>query len=236
MQRYFVKEIKEQKAYLDKEDSYHLRVVMRSKVGEEVEIVCDGKLYIGHVTRLDENIAIEIEKELVATDISYQVTIAQALIKDKKMDYVLQKATELGVSAIIPLITKRSVVKVEQKQEKKIERWQKIVKEASSQSKRITIPIVEPVMTIDDLVKSDYDVKIVCSVNESSTSIKKVLDKLNRSDRILFVVGAEGGFDPSEEEKLIKHGFIRVSLGSNVLRTETTPLYLLSVVSYNFMR
>lgn len=236
MQRYFVRKIEDNRAYLSPEDSYHFSVVMRGKTGEEVEIVCGERVYIGKAQTLDKSTVVQIEKETEANDIPYSVSIAQALIKDKKMDYVLQKATELGVDEIIPLITKRSIVKVEQKQDKKIERWQKIVREASSQSKRIRIPIVQKVTTLQELIQLDYDVKILCSVNESSISIKKVLDKLDRSDKILFVVGAEGGFEPSEEELLIQHGFVRVSLGSNVLRTETTPLYLLSVVSYNFMR
>lgn len=236
MQRYFVEELKNQKARLSEEDSYHLKVVMRTNIGENVEIVCKNKLYLGVVDDLEQMASIAIKEELNIPDFSYNVTIAQGLIKDKKMDFVLQKATELGVSEIIPLETKRSVVKISGKEEKKIERWQKIVKEASSQSKRIQIPQVKSILCIDDLLKLDYDVKILCSVNETSTSIKKVLEKLNRSDRILFVVGAEGGFEKEEEQKLIQNGFIRVSLGSTVLRTETAPLYLLSVVSYHFMR
>lgn len=236
MQRYFVNEIKENKTYLNEEDSYHLRVVMRAKIGQSVEIVCKEKLYLGKVDTIDHLVAIEIEKELKQSIYPYQVTIAQGLIKDKKMDYVLQKATELGAYEIIPLLTNRSVVKLDKKEDKKIERWRHIVKEASSQSKRMQIPIVNHIMKVEDLVKLDYDVKILCSVNETSISIKKVLEKLDESDRILFVVGAEGGFEEKEEEILIQNGFVRVSLGENVLRTETTPLYLLSVVSYNFMR
>lgn len=236
MQRYFVNEIKENKTYLNEEDSYHLRVVMRTKIGQSVEIVCKEKLYLGKVDTIDYLVAIEIEKQLEQSIYPYQVTIAQGLIKDKKMDYVLQKATELGAYEIIPLLTNRSVVKLDKKEDKKLERWRHIVKEASSQSKRMQIPIVNHIMKVEDLVKLDYDVKILCSVNETSISIKKVLEKLDESDRILFVVGAEGGFEEKEEEILIQNGFVRISLGENVLRTETTPLYLLSVVSYNFMR
>ncbi len=236
MQRYFVKEINEKKAYLSKEDSYHLQVVMRCKKGEKLEIVCEDKLYLGRVSSLGEFVCVEIEKEVKTDFLSYKVAIAQGLIKDKKMDFVLQKATELGVYEIIPLITKRSVVKLEGKEQKKIDRWQKIVQEASCQAKRIDVPIVHSILSMEELIHLDYDVKILCSVNEMSMNIKKVLEKLNRSDRILFVVGAEGGFDPAEEEMLIENGFIRVSLGNHVLRTETAPLYLLSVVSYNFMR
>ncbi len=236
MQRYFTKEIKNEKTYLNEEDSYHLKVVMRAKIGEKIEIVCNNKLYLGIISALKELVEIDIKEEIDIPTSSYNVTIAQGLIKDKKMEFVLQKATELGVSEIIPLETKRSVVKTTGKEEKKIERWQKIVKEASQQSKRIDIPKVRNIMRIEELIKLDYDVKILCSVNETSITIKKVLDDLDRSDKILFVVGAEGGFSPDEEKQFIENGFLSVSFGSNVLRTETAPLYLLSVVSYNFMR
>lgn len=236
MQRYFVKEIKGNKTYLNEDDSYHLKVVMRKTIGDKVEIVCDEKLYIGSIESIKDCIEIKIQKEVDKDTERYHVAIAQALIKDKKMELVLQKSTELGVDTIIPLTTTRSIIKIEGKEEKKIERWRHIVKEASQQSKRTTIPEVTKVMSIDELVTLDYDVKILCSVNEVSKNIKKVLEKLKISDRILFVVGPEGGFDPKEEETLIQHGFISASLGDNVLRTETAPLYLLSVVSYNFMR
>ncbi len=236
MQRYFTEERKEDVCFLSEEDSYHLQVVMRKKEEDLVEVVHKDKLYIGKIEKTGKKTKIKILEEKETEEDTYHVTIAQALIKDKKMDFVLQKATELGVEEIIPLKTIRSVVKIDQKAEKKIERYQKIVKEASSQSKRVKIPVVREIMSIEELAKLNYDVKIICSVNEMSTSIKKVLDNIKISDRILFVVGAEGGFEDKEESFLVENGFQRVTLGKNVLRTETAPLYILSVVSYNFMR
>ncbi len=236
MQRYFTDKIIDNITYLNEDDSYHLRVVMRANINDSLEIVNNNKLYLGKVVTLNDNIKVKIEKEIEEHHEYYHVDIAQALIKDKKMDFVLQKSTELGVNNIIPLITTRSVVKITDRSNKKIERYNKIVKEASSQSKRLKIPKVLEFMTIDDLINLDYDIKILCSVNEASISLKKVFHNTKISDRILFVVGPEGGFTDIEEQKMIDHGFIRVTLGKNVLRTETTSLYILSVVSYNFMR
>lgn len=236
MQRYFTDKIKNNKVILNEDDSYHLSVVMRAKIDDEVEIVYNNHLYIGKVIKIEDKVTIEIIKEKEDIEEEFHVSIAQALIQDKKMDLVLQKATELGVEEIIPLKTNRSVIKINDKEDKKLLRYERIVKEASSQSKRLHIPKVHRPISIEELVGLDYDIKILCSVNEVSKNIKKVLEKLDISDRILFVVGAEGGFTDYEEELMIKHGFIRVSLSKNVLRTETAPLYILSVVSYNFMR
>ena len=111
-----------------------------------------------------------------------------------------------------------------------------MVIEASKQSKRLDFPIVTDIVSIDGLSKLDYNYKVLCTVNEMSTTIKKVLEKVHISDRILFVVGPEGGFTKEEEKKLIDNGFITVSIGSNVLRTETVSLFLLSVINYHFMR
>lgn len=153
------------------------------------------------------------------------------------MDYILQKATELGVSEIIPLITTRSVVKMDKKEIKKIDRWQKIVKEASEQSKRNQVPTIKNLVTISELSKiTGYDVKLLCTVRENTKNIKNLLSNSIEGAKMIVVVGPEGGFTEQEEEQLIKGGFETVSLGSSVLRTETAPLFIMSVVRYIDMR
>ena len=208
---------------------------MRGSLDDKVEIVNNGELYLCKVISINP-CKVEIIKKEEDRENNFRVTIAQALVKEQKMDLILQKSTELGVESIIPLITERSIVKLDKKSDKKIDRWNAIVEGASKQSKRLNVPRILNVLSIDNLTKLDYDIKVLCSVNEVSKNIKKVLANVNSGDRILFVVGPEGGFTHEEEEKLISSGFISVSLGSNVLRTETTSLFLLSVVGYHFMR
>lgn len=152
------------------------------------------------------------------------------------MDFILQKCCELGVSRIIPLNTKRSIVKLDSKETKKIERWNKILKEASEQSKRVVIPTVSNICSIEDLVEEDYDIKILCTVNELSNDIKKVLSKDLNGARIVIVIGPEGGFEKEEEQTLIANGYVPTSLGKRVLRTETASLYALSIINYITMR
>ena len=151
------------------------------------------------------------------------------------MDLILQKSCELGVSEIIPINATRSIVKLDKKETKKIDRWNKILKEASEQSKRVVIPKVNEIMDIKDLINLDYDIKILCTVNELSMSLKKVLDKDLTNLKILFVIGPEGGFTDNEEKILIDNGFISTSFGKRVLRTETASLYALSIINYILM-
>ena len=235
MQRYFVDNIDNDICTLNDIDTNHFLKVMRGKLDDKIEIVHNRTLYLCKIININP-LQAQIIKEEQDQQNDFNIDIAQALVKEQKMDYILQKSTELGVRNIIPLKVTRSIIKIDDKKDKKIQRWNKVVQEASKQSKRLESPKVLDIMTIDELSKLDYDYKVLCSVNEVSINIKRVLDKVSISDRILFVVGPEGGFTEEEEKKLISNGFITVSLGSNVLRTETVSLFLLSIISYHFMR
>lgn len=235
MQRYFCNS-NSNSFTLSKEDSYHITKVMRYDVGTKIEIVSNEVLYLAEITCISPLVVANKIMELSGENTKLNVTIAQSLVKEQKMDYILQKGTELGACEFIPFIADRSIVKIDNKENKKIERWNTIVKEASEQSKRLDVPKVLMPCNIKELSNLDYDYKILCSVNEMSTSIKTVLSNINISDRILIVVGPEGGFTKKEEEDFINNGFISVSLGNRVLRTETASLFVLSIINYIFMR
>ena len=149
------------------------------------------------------------------------------------MSFVLQKATELGVDKIIPILTTRSVVKIKEHQEHKLNRWYRICKEASEQSKRLDIPFIEKVTKIEDLKLSGL--KIVLSTKEKDMTIKKVLKNNLNCDKIIMVVGPEGGLTDQEEKALNELGFVSVTLGQNIMRVETVPIYLLSILNYELM-
>ena len=128
----------------------------------------------------------------------------------------------------------RSIIKLKDKELKKIERWNKICKEASEQSKRVNIPIVTEVKTLKQLDNID-GIKLVCSTKEKDNTIKKYLKKNNGYNKINIVIGPEGGISPKEEEYLNSIGFESVSLGNNIMRVETVPIYILSVINYENM-
>ena len=237
MQRYFVNEKVGNSFFIAADDSYHIIKVMRMQLKDKIEIVFQDKLFLCEIVKLSPNVKCDIVKEFNNEKLILpKVSIAQSLVKEQKMDYILQKSTELGVYEIIPMYTERSIIKVKDKYDKKIERWKKVVKEASEQSKRFTLPYLNRIIDLKELIKEKYDFKFICSVNEKTKTIKNVLSNVNINDTILFVIGPEGGFSEKEEKLLVDNGFQPITLGENVLRTETSSTFVLSVINYHFMR
>ena len=164
MQRYFVEKEDNGIFTLSNDDSYHVIKVMRMKIGDRVEIVSNRKEYITEIISMDSNVRCKIfsvNEEKVS--IIPKVTVAQALVKEQKMDYILQKGTELGLDQILVYQAERSIVKMD-KNDKKLDRWSKILKEASEQSKRNNIPLVW-FTSLNELIASNYNHKYICSVN-----------------------------------------------------------------------
>lgn len=236
MQRYFSENKNENELILNKDDIYHIKTVMRMKDNDEIIVVYQNVAYLCCLENVKENIKINIKEEL--EKVNYNTPIVNLIIpilKEQKMDLILQKATELGVSIITPIITKRSIIKLKQSDyEKKIIRWKRIVKEASEQSHRIDIPDILDIKQINDLSEID-GYKFVASTREKSKNIKLVMKNLGICDRINVVIGPEGGLSIEEEDMLNKLGFSSITLGNRILRVETVPLFILSVINYEFM-
>lgn len=234
MQQYFAKN---KNLELEDGDYHHIKNVMRMKKGDMIKVVYDNMVYECKLTMISDKSSFEIVSGTKIEDCSVKIDIAFSLIKEQKLNYLLQKATELGVNKFIPLNTRRSVVKIDSKKENsKVLRWNKICKEASEQAFRSFVPEVSSVLSLKDLINGDYDLKLLCSLNKNTKNIKKVLQKNDKCVKILLVVGPEGGFDPMEEEYLLENGFTSVSLGNTVLRAETAPVTALSMIKYEFMR
>lgn len=232
MQRYVVDE----NLKLDKKDINHIINVMRLNVNDQIKLINNGTIYDAIITKIEKNNVLYeiIKKEESKSLKDYKVIIACSIIKEQKMDYLLQKATELGVDEIIPIISERTIVKVKQASSK-IDRWNRILKESVEQSHRVSIPIIKDIISLKELSNLEYSIKILCNTNEKSKNIKKVLQDSKKRDTIIIVVGPEGGFTDSEINYLENSGFISTSLGKNILRAETVPLYVLSVINYEFM-
>lgn len=236
MQRYFSEKLKDNKFELREDDMYHITRVMRMTSGDKIEVVCNESVYLCCLESVNNKLEVKVvsvsEKE--ETEIKEKVLIIP-LLKEAKMDLILQKATELGVDKIIPVVMERSIIKLERDKEiKKLERWSKICKEASEQSMRLNIPVISNVKTLKDLENID-GLKIVCSTKEKKNSIKLFLQSHKTYDRINIVIGPEGGLSPKEEEYLNSIGFQSVTLGKQIMRVETVPMYILSVINYENM-
>lgn len=233
MQRYFAKDKKSDIFILDDGDIHHILNVMRMKNGEFIEVVFSKVLYKCKVL-IGDSVSIIYDSILSSDCFScVEIVMIMPVLKEQKMDLVLQKATELGVSRIIPIITERTIVKVND-ESKKLVRWSRIVKEASEQSKRVDVPIIDSVKRIDDLKFCD-GVKIVCSTKKNIKNIKNVMHNIRECAKMYIVAGPEGGLSDNEEIKLNSLGFVSISLGSRILRVETVPLYVLSVLNYELM-
>lgn len=236
MQRYFAQEKQDSKFILNENDYYHIRTVMRMNDNDRIEVVYDKKVYLCCIENVKENCQIKILNCIEETDfLEKKVTLIVPILKEQKMDLILQKSTELGVSKIIPVITERCIVKVDnEKEEKKLKRWNKILKEASEQSMRNNIPEITNITTFKELQKID-GLKLVCSTTEKNNNIRLSLQKHNNCDTINVVIGPEGGLSKKEEDYLETIGFEKISLGKRIMRVETVPLFLLSVIHYEYM-
>ena len=237
MQRYFVKEKIDNKFILEQSDIHHIKNVMRNKNNDKIEVVYDKKTFICNIDNINDCSLSIIEEIEENNELDIELVVVCSLVKEQKMDLILQKLTELGVSKIIPLKTERSIVKIDEKREsKKLIRWQAICKEASEQAKRNSVPIVTDVYTLKDLIKEESDIKLLCSVNEKNNFINNYLQNYENCAKMIVVIGPEGGFSDKEEEFLVSNGYNRVSLGNRALRVETATIYVASIINFCSMR
>ena len=233
MQRYFGKIIGRQ-VLLEDNDIFHLTRVMRAKVGEKIEVVNEGVVYLAQINRF-KPLEIDVVRRLKENnELPNNIILIAALLKGEKMDLVLQKATELGVSEIVLLQTERTIVKFKKdEKEVKMKRFNLILKEAAEQSRRSIVPHLFRVITLDHLSDIDADVKMIAYEEEAgpTNSFNKIVDAIKPGQKIAVLIGPEGGFAEHEVEIALHHGFKKVSLGKRILRAETASFYALSVIS-----
>jgi 16S rRNA (uracil1498-N3)-methyltransferase len=221
-------------------DVNHIRNVLRMKPGEELNVSngTDGKEYRCAITAFEED-RVLCELRFVKEDkveLPARVYLFQALPKADKMEWIIQKAVELGVYRIIPVAAKRCVVKLDEKKAAaKIARWQTIAEAAAKQSKRGVIPEISGVMSFAQAVKlaEDMDVKLIpYELAEGMGKTREIIDSLGAGQDIAVFIGPEGGFETSEVESAMERGMIPITLGKRILRTETAGMTVLSWIMY----
>lgn len=237
MYRFFSKQKHDEKIYLQDTDAYHITNVLRMHCGEEIQIITsDAYLLLAEIANIEGKlIELKIVQVLDKLAKLNRVTLAQGLIKGDKMDYVIQKAVELGVTDIFLLKLSRCVVEYDAaKADKKVERWQRIAYEAAKQSKHEVIPQVHAVRSLSEFLE-EHDpnsLAILAYEDEKNYSLKDCLQNSDLNQDITFLVGAEGGFTVKEVEQALHKDFKSVTLGKQILRTETAPLMLLAALKY----
>ncbi|MBI5400464.1 16S rRNA (uracil(1498)-N(3))-methyltransferase [Candidatus Saganbacteria bacterium] len=214
-------------------DVHHIKNVLRLKPGDPIEL-CDssGKVYDARILEINDdriNYRIISEKP-TAAESPIKVTLAQCLPKGKKMDLIIQKATELGVAKIIPVLSERAISIGE-----KPARWQKIARAAAEQSNRAIIPEVRAAISFKDLLPlaENFDLALIPWELEKERTLKNILNK-KKPAQILILIGPEGGFSQTEVKLAQAASFISITLGPRILRAETAGLAALAMINYQF--
>lgn len=221
-------------AIISGDDYKHIVRVLKLKKGDKITLFdSESKEYSGKIIDLkSKKVVVKIENsKKVQTESNININLFQSLPKGSKMDYIVQKATELGVKSIIPIVTHRTNYNKERK-----DRWTKIAIEACKQSGRTVPPAVEPLIDFNDLFSNHNDSKSKIILYENSeNSLRNYLKNiLQPVDNINIIVGPEGGFTSEEIEIAKNNHYIDLGLGPRILRTETASITLISIIQYEF--
>lgn len=234
--RFFIKkESQEASSVLLKgEEHHHLSRVARIKPGEKVNLFDrQGSDYLARVEEIGKNstrlfILEKREKKNKRT----HVTLAQALIKAKNLELVLQKATELGMSDFIPIISSRSIIRIGDKTEKKMQRWRRIVLESAKQCGRSVVPRIHIPLDLNTFFERRVEDKKIFFCGRGGNYLRNILVHLKPPASVVLLVGPEGGWTDKEEQDIMGHGFEAISLGPLTLRSETAAIASLAMVSH----
>jgi 16S rRNA (uracil1498-N3)-methyltransferase len=222
---------------IDGDEARHILSVLRHGAGDQIDVV-DGRgtkyrVMIEEVSRdfLQGRI---LSRASMANEPACQITLAQAICRKERMDFLVEKATEIGVWSIIPIVTERNLVKVDDpsREKAKIERWRRVAIAAMKQSLRSVLPEIHDVTPFDQLLPQihDYDLSLIASLDKDAKNIRECDQLKIKPDKVLLIVGPEAGLTDEELSKAVALGAIPVSLGPRRLRTETAGMVFLSSV------
>lgn len=231
MQQYFGIKKEKNVIILNDEDTNHIKNVMRMKTNDEILVVFNKKRYLGKLNEDFKSVRIINKEE--SKNKNNEIIFYVPIVQEDKMNLVLQKGTELGVTRFIPVEYEHCKFKIKSDQKaKKILRWNKIIKSACEQSHRLDIPKLENIITTKEIVKGE-GVNIMCSLDKTDVKpVKQVLTTNNVYDTINVLYGPEGGFAKREEDFFESLGYTKTSLGDTILRTETVIIYVSSIILY----
>ena len=239
MQRIFIDEeqIAEQTIKVTGEDAHHLRDVLRMRAGEIVLACAQGAWeYTCEITELSkEAVVLRItDAQRPGKELPSKITLLQCLPKGDKMETVIQKAVELGATEIVPVSSRRCVVRLDEKKAAaKVARWNAIAKAAAEQAKRMVIPTVREVVSFSDALSLTAPVLLMPYENETDiTRTRRILQAITPGQEVAVLIGPEGGFAPEEAEAAVAAGFQTISLGKRILRTETAGMAALAVLAF----
>ncbi|WP_405731947.1 16S rRNA (uracil(1498)-N(3))-methyltransferase [Anaerovibrio slackiae] len=242
MRRIFIKALLQEELVITGGDAHHLGRVMRAKAGDRILVADDqGKVGEYELTGFTESsVSMKLVQQVEErTESPVEIVLAQCLPKGDKLDLIVQKATELGVNVIVPLVSDNCVVRYDGKKAKaKQEKWQKIADEAGKQCGRSRLPVVMPVQTFKAWLREaaaeqgDAVAVCMCYENELQQGMKDFLQGQRAAKRFVVIIGPEGGFSLAEAALAKELGIASVSLGTRILRAETAAISAAAVIQY----
>ena len=239
MNRFFIdrEQIIDDEIQIIGKDIKHIKNVLRLKPKDKVELVCEGQLYISEILEIRSNMVktLILDASEGKSEPPVHIVLFQGIAKGNKMEYIIQKATEIGVKEIYPVITDRTIVKIKdkKKEQSKIERWNIVAEEAAKQSKRDFLPVVNNIISFSEMIELLSNEKniIVPYEMEKSYGLKESLKNII-AGKTNIIIGPEGGFAEDEVEMLKDIKAQVITLGPRILRTETAGLVVASIVLY----
>jgi 16S rRNA (uracil1498-N3)-methyltransferase len=230
--RFFVNAIHSGHAELTGEDAAHLARVLRVEAGRHYEISDNRRSYLAVIeSARKDRVVFRVMEVLDPEPVGLELTLLAALIKFDRFELLIEKATELGVTEIVPVRTVRSEHGLEKAALKRIERWRKIAVEASEQSRRTHLPEIRDPLDFNGALSSEACVRILLDEDREASPIARVLPETrSREDSVAILAGPEGGWTEEEREAAVTAGWKPASLGRRVLRTETACIAALAVV------
>ena len=229
MQRFYLEDIivGDQTTISDADQVHHLKDVLRLKTGVQVTVFdSGGQEYLCSISSITrQQVLLKVLEHKAARSVKFKLAVACALPKKSGFDEIVDKLTQIGVDTLIPLLTERVIVKTEEAQGSRLERWRKIARSAAEQSQRNTLPSIPGIVAFKDILSksADYDLKLIPNLGGDRQSLYHILVGKTPAS-VLVLIGPEGDFTSQEVEQAINSGFQPVTLGDNVLRVETAAV------------
>ncbi len=231
--RWIADEWSEQSAALTGAQARHLAKVLRAEPGMRFDVVAGARVFVAAVlTVQDERVEFVLGKELPA-EAALPLTLVLAVFKFDRMEWAIEKATELGVERIVPVIARRTEKHLAQAAAARVERWRRIAQEAAKQSRRADVPVIAEPLALKDVVTSSdmAGAKLLLAECERVVLLRDALLSVGEDERVHLAVGPEGGWTSDEEELFAGSGWHAVSLGPRILRAETAAIAGLAIAA-----
>ncbi len=225
--RWIADQIKGNRAMLIGDHAAHLARVLRAQAGQEFDIAADGVVRRGRILSVSENrVEFQLGEEVESAPVA-QVTLALAIIKFDRMEWAIEKCTELGVARIVPFVARRTDAHLAAAAGKRVERWRRIARQASEQARRVAPPEIADTVKLRDVLALPGERRIVLSEAETSVSLREVSSE---GSALVLAIGPEGGWTNEELQAFAEAGWKATALGPTILRAETAAIAAMAVV------